>query len=564
MREGISNHLLHAYYYICVNFSHPEDEIYLVGFSRGAYTAYLLAAFICRTGLLKKSGLERMNHLHELWRKWGKYPKGVPAIYYKKTDAFAGKNPLDTAIEDIDNLQQIRLGVKIEACILWDTVSALAFPAPRGIEPWKYTEYEFVDNNIPNGIQNLFHALALNERRRDFKPLIFADPPQGMTLRQCWFLGSHGNVGGGYDDFALSNISLAWMIAQLATYTGLRTTDVCSQLAPRVLKSQMATEIPLSRGIVPAMSDVKQVSRIGDITRKNHLEVRKGKIGESYKGFYHASGSKERAIESLNSAKDFVMNKFSSKPSLSSSSSVFPDDPSTETQEPRLAKSTTRESLAAIDKVNIGRVQTIHFTVRHMLDKNYYEATCPVLSGHQPIFDYPSKSFVWRRNRNVPPQDPDGMYEIMDVCEEELSMKELALYKIWIEGEAKVIEEEQRLLKQCRDLIKMWIKEYGERWEYDGPGVSIFGPTEDAEHYEVEWLRNQVETWSSKSSASVENCTLAQMTLAKFLGSSELFSDKVLKTDETEWGDEIDKIDSWIISDDETHVALASPAVGDT
>src|ERR1700722_14757135 len=67
--KGIHHNIKNIYTFICLNFSNPEDEIYLIGFSRGAYTARCLAAFIGTIGLLTKAGLVHINTLYKRWTK---------------------------------------------------------------------------------------------------------------------------------------------------------------------------------------------------------------------------------------------------------------------------------------------------------------------------------------------------------------------------------------------------------------------------------------------------------------------------------------------------------------
>src|ERR1700760_3555778 len=75
------------------------------------------------------------------------------------------------------------------------------------------------DTKLPNNTENAFQALALDERRNSFQPAVWEKPPGNTTrLRQVWFPGVHSNVGGGYDDQELANITLAWMMAQLSPF----------------------------------------------------------------------------------------------------------------------------------------------------------------------------------------------------------------------------------------------------------------------------------------------------------------------------------------------------------
>ena len=94
---------------------------------------------------------------------------------------------------------------------------ALGIPA-LGILPQHHTsEYAFVDTMVPGNVKHAFQALALDEHRRPFSPTIW-ETPDGRTdlvLKQTWFPGAHSNIGGGYPDTMMADITLAWMVSQL-------------------------------------------------------------------------------------------------------------------------------------------------------------------------------------------------------------------------------------------------------------------------------------------------------------------------------------------------------------
>jgi hypothetical protein len=78
-------------------------------------------------------------------------------------------------------------------------------------------ECTFVDTMVAPNIQHAFQALALDEHRLPFSPTIW-ETPAGRTdldLRQCWFPGAHSNIGGGYPDAMMPDITLAWMISRM-------------------------------------------------------------------------------------------------------------------------------------------------------------------------------------------------------------------------------------------------------------------------------------------------------------------------------------------------------------
>jgi hypothetical protein len=101
---------------------------------------------------------------------------------------------------------------------VWDTVGSLGIPqiailAKLGL-PHSTKEYKFYDTNLTDNILHAFQALALDEHRAPFNAAVWErkDHKDLVTtdLRQCWFPGAHSNVGGGYDDQEIANISLAW------------------------------------------------------------------------------------------------------------------------------------------------------------------------------------------------------------------------------------------------------------------------------------------------------------------------------------------------------------------
>lgn len=76
----------------------------------------------------------------------------------------------------------------------------------------------FTNTNISNKVENAFQALALDEPRHAFRPSLWERLPGSTTnLKQVWFPGSHGNVGGGWYDQQLADIALACMCLPLGT-----------------------------------------------------------------------------------------------------------------------------------------------------------------------------------------------------------------------------------------------------------------------------------------------------------------------------------------------------------
>jgi uncharacterized protein (DUF2235 family) len=107
---------------------------------------------------------------------------------------------------------------------VWDTVGSLGIPL-SSFSGWN-RKYKFHDVKLSGHIKYAYHALAIDERRKYFEPALWEvskealERPDPQISEQVWFPGVHSNVGGGYVDCGLSNITLMWMIEK-AQATGL-------------------------------------------------------------------------------------------------------------------------------------------------------------------------------------------------------------------------------------------------------------------------------------------------------------------------------------------------------
>jgi uncharacterized protein (DUF2235 family) len=206
---GVSDNIRSAYMFLCQNYEPerkegaktiPADEIFLFGFSRGAYSARSLSGLIRSCGLLKR---QKLDDMPKAWSYYKNVKQRDPNEFVKKykTDAHT-----DVGIQF--------LGV-------WDTVGALGIPV--GILGEISEEiFEFHDTEPSRIVRNAAHALAIDEFRDEFVPTLWTgQAPPNSTIEQVWFAGCHSDVGGGYNDRALADIPLRWM-AQRAEDCGLR------------------------------------------------------------------------------------------------------------------------------------------------------------------------------------------------------------------------------------------------------------------------------------------------------------------------------------------------------
>lgn len=200
----IDDKIKEAYLFLSLNYL-PGDEIYLFGFSRGAYTVRSLAGLINCSGLLKHSDIHHMFQAYEIYRLEDTEEQKQKAKKFRQDNA----------------AQQVE--IKFLGC--WDTVGALGIPNLISWLPIDYyvnKKYQFHNTELSPIIQNARHAIAIDEKRKAFDVNIMK-PGEGFkgTLKQVWFPGDHGCVGGGIKEtLGLSNAALKWM-AEEAGQLGL-------------------------------------------------------------------------------------------------------------------------------------------------------------------------------------------------------------------------------------------------------------------------------------------------------------------------------------------------------
>lgn len=182
---GTSERIRDAYRFLAQRY-HSGDRIFGFGFSRGAFAIRSLAGFLDLAGLPTEPRSLKEEELMEIY------------------EAYMDARPIDKSLYGTVDTAVDFLGV-------WDTVGALAFGRTLG---------NFHRISPPN-VKRVAHALALDEERERFEPAFWERPATGETrVDEVWFSGCHTNIGGGYIDPNLSNISLFWML-QSARDAGL-------------------------------------------------------------------------------------------------------------------------------------------------------------------------------------------------------------------------------------------------------------------------------------------------------------------------------------------------------
>ncbi|KIK52391.1 hypothetical protein GYMLUDRAFT_207992 [Collybiopsis luxurians FD-317 M1] len=197
--EGFDTRIYALYINIMSNYL-PGDEIFIFGFSRGAFAARVLANFLVRVGIYREPEFTSA------------FPRALKAYKDGTLDRDIEAHKYHTTPGGEQLLKVYEVEIEVVGC--WDTVASLGFPWAAGGISWEYRHYS---PSLVKGIKHAFHAVALDEYRRPFSPTMWylpkdAEVAKTIDLQQCWFPGAHRNVGGGYDDEALADLSFFWML----------------------------------------------------------------------------------------------------------------------------------------------------------------------------------------------------------------------------------------------------------------------------------------------------------------------------------------------------------------
>lgn len=218
---GLDEDVLRGYRFLCENHQ-AGDRVFLFGFSRGAYTVRVLAAFIYVMGLLPRDQLDLADYAFSAYKK-------------ASSDAErSGKTPDDSQLREAWHFRQIAGGrlIDIEFIGVWDTVASVIVPRQDNFLLDMQT-LRFTRTN--NSVKKFRQAMSIDERRRMFRLNRWIEPQKHRSdrfdrttetdqdIRQVWFAGVHCDVGGGYPEAesSLSKFPLLWMIEQ-ARAAGLR------------------------------------------------------------------------------------------------------------------------------------------------------------------------------------------------------------------------------------------------------------------------------------------------------------------------------------------------------
>ena len=194
--RGLDSQIMRAYGWLASHYR-PGDRIFLIGYSRGAYAVRSLAGVIDRVGLLRQTqATERQVAL--TYRHYRIAPGSPTARAFAAAYCHAAAPILLVGV--FDTVKSMGLHLPFFWLLVTDKTA-------------------FHSHQLGPSVVHGFHALALDETRRAFAPVLWECPPDRKAqVEQMWFRGAHGDIGGQIGDFGaarpLANIPLVWMLGR--------------------------------------------------------------------------------------------------------------------------------------------------------------------------------------------------------------------------------------------------------------------------------------------------------------------------------------------------------------
>ena len=276
---GLETNVRAAYNWLVQNYEDgnplkPADEIYIFGFSRGAFTARSLVGFISTCGLLRRGAPLTVNQLWQNYCLLGRQHEhhtgpltalfGEPAPEFRRLpdlvwDPWSIRRDEITAakrtnrvpglrVDDLNDTEELLVRwsrrVQITYLGVYDTVGAVGWDALAipGVQSRLALHHNMRPTTL---ILHCRHALAIDEHRSNFRHTPFVayigpNPSDELSrlahsgrtreqsgahnlitsvatawtgrIEQRWFVGSHSNVGGGYQSNPLAQAPLKWLL----------------------------------------------------------------------------------------------------------------------------------------------------------------------------------------------------------------------------------------------------------------------------------------------------------------------------------------------------------------
>ncbi len=264
---GLNANIREMYSFLVANYQ-PGDEIYLLGFSRGAFTVRAFACLLLVCGIIKPSSdpAETEQHISEAIKHYHKWRAGIrsknsaginnksnkanhPIKLQQIVDNFRHlhKHSLDELLSEADVTKHIKIEGEgdthfpmIKFIGVWETVDAIGLPIDELTDAldWLFKFRFYSYDRFPIAVHN-YHALAIDDARLSFHPVMWDEQLKvyDQKVEQVWFAGMHSNVGGGYKKDEMAYVALDWMM-QKAENLG---TDSSLKFLP-YLREEAATQ----------------------------------------------------------------------------------------------------------------------------------------------------------------------------------------------------------------------------------------------------------------------------------------------------------------------------------
>jgi uncharacterized protein (DUF2235 family) len=219
--QGLDENIRLAYEWLIENYN-DGDEIFIFGFSRGAFTARSLAGLIAIDGILKAGSPIGVTELFD------RYKKGNEETIWQLRE-IEGSGDTSKLTQQEKWLLKYSQFVNVKVIGVWDTVGSVGLAAGN-IPGISRSQFDYLQTGLRIHILNGYHALAIDEHRNDFAPTLWdvhhpkdqnaviAQPRPLSAVEQRWFLGAHANVGGGYQTDLLAQAPLRWMMKKAESH----------------------------------------------------------------------------------------------------------------------------------------------------------------------------------------------------------------------------------------------------------------------------------------------------------------------------------------------------------
>lgn len=236
--RGLDQIVLQVYRKLCEHYE-VGDQIFIFGFSRGAYTARSVCGMLRSAGVLRREHIGRAEEAMQIYRRRdGGGVDNVRATAFRAQYAASSVDPNMLIARPGDVRGQPERMLRIRYLGVWDTVGALGVPERIPFSSLINRRHRFHDCDLSTCVEYARHALAIDETRTAFEPSPWSQESineinnihREIRVEQDWFPGDHGSVGGGGEIRALSSGAMLW-IAEGAERAGLVFDDHSGHIA---------------------------------------------------------------------------------------------------------------------------------------------------------------------------------------------------------------------------------------------------------------------------------------------------------------------------------------------